>query len=70
MLTRVFSDQEKVEIDRYQIRRETRTEYRQRDGQPFEKHYYWFGKRGTSNVENVEPGKFIKTPKPENFEKL
>jgi hypothetical protein len=46
----LFSEQDQVEIDRYQVERDARTEYRQ-GGEPFEKYYYWFRKRGTSNIE-------------------
>ena len=48
LLNRVFSDlsgNAPLTVDRYEIKREERTEKRLSDGMGFQKHYYWFTKR-------------------------
>jgi hypothetical protein len=45
LLNRIFHDTEKVSIDRYKIRRDTRDEYNHARRKTYTKHYYWFEKR-------------------------
>jgi hypothetical protein len=49
MLNHIFSEKEEIAIDRFQIRRETKTYYDPDQRKNITKHYHWFELRKVEN---------------------